>query len=476
MKFKINKRKLKFGSFATALTIGVIAIVILLNVVFSVLISRFPQLNIDFTKNSLYQFNDETKDLLSKLDKDITITVLNDEALYSPKYAEFLRRYAAMSPRITLKYINIEKNPSYRITHQDDSKIAQNSVVVECEQTKRHKTITEDEFSSENNILFMGEYKVSSAILFTTQEKVRKIGLISGHGERYTENFISFLSDSGFAEISQFDITTNGIEADKYDYLAISAPLADYSVKEVKMIDDFLSNKTMYQKNLLMFYSSDTPALPNLEALFAAWGIKVNSDILVDQTKSQPGIPTLVFGNYASDDFGAAAKNNKFNVLIGQSRTLEMLIEEKGGYKTTPIISTFDTAYKKEFLTYKDVNQLVKTDKDKTGSFYTAAIAEKMRYEGQEDLTSHIFVSGSIDVVSQILTTSNFGNAQIMSDVVKYMNNEKDALTMTGKTDEIVYMSIDTNQIILISVIIIGIIPLIILAVGIIIWLRRRHL
>ena len=46
-----NKRRLKFGSFATALTVFVIAAVVLLNIVATMLFARFP---IDLTSGGIY--------------------------------------------------------------------------------------------------------------------------------------------------------------------------------------------------------------------------------------------------------------------------------------------------------------------------------------------------------------------------------------------------------------------------------------
>ena len=84
MDFKkiLSNRKLRFGSFATALSIAFLVVIILLNVIFSVLAERYP-INIDLTKDSIFMLTDESIDYLKGLEKDVDVFVLADEATFT---------------------------------------------------------------------------------------------------------------------------------------------------------------------------------------------------------------------------------------------------------------------------------------------------------------------------------------------------------------------------------------------------------
>ena len=73
-----NKRKFKYGTLATAITVVFIAAVVLLNVLASQLTDRFG-LKIDTTKEQLFEISDQTIDYLGTLEEDIEIAVMTDE-------------------------------------------------------------------------------------------------------------------------------------------------------------------------------------------------------------------------------------------------------------------------------------------------------------------------------------------------------------------------------------------------------------
>ena len=72
----MKSRKTKYGSLSIAITAIVIALVILINMAFSMLTEKFPNIQIDFTLSQTYQLQEDTVDYISKLDQDVTINIL----------------------------------------------------------------------------------------------------------------------------------------------------------------------------------------------------------------------------------------------------------------------------------------------------------------------------------------------------------------------------------------------------------------
>ena len=91
-------------------TVLLILTVLLFNLVSHRAVDRYS-LKLDLTENSLYEFSDTTKDLLSLLDSPVRITVFNREEDYVVMLKEVLKRYAALSPLLTLDFSDPYENP-----------------------------------------------------------------------------------------------------------------------------------------------------------------------------------------------------------------------------------------------------------------------------------------------------------------------------------------------------------------------------
>ena len=73
--------RLKYGSFATAITAIFIAAVILINVVVNVLNERYP-MTLDLTAENAYSVNPENAEFLREIDYEVELTVLFTEEMY----------------------------------------------------------------------------------------------------------------------------------------------------------------------------------------------------------------------------------------------------------------------------------------------------------------------------------------------------------------------------------------------------------
>ena len=134
-----NKRKFKYGTLATTITVVFIAAVVLLNVLASQLTDRFG-LKIDTTKEQLFEISDQTIDYLGTLEENIEIAVMTDEetldngSKYYKLVKEVMEKYAQNSDKITVSYYDIEKNPEIVTkysTYTSDS-ITRANIVVFC--------------------------------------------------------------------------------------------------------------------------------------------------------------------------------------------------------------------------------------------------------------------------------------------------------------------------------------------------------
>ena len=98
-----NRKKLKYGGLATAITVIFVAVVVLVNVVVTQLDKRFPNAKLDLTTANLYEISDETLDYIRNLDKDVDVAISSDEATFtSDKYNKMIAETPVSYTHLTL--------------------------------------------------------------------------------------------------------------------------------------------------------------------------------------------------------------------------------------------------------------------------------------------------------------------------------------------------------------------------------------
>ena len=113
----------KAGALSIAITVFVIAAVIMLNIVAGILSSRYS-LYADMTANDAYELQDSTSAFTASVDKDTEIFILANETVfegYGDYYVQanrLIRRIAESSEKITLSYVDLTTDPTwYNITY-----------------------------------------------------------------------------------------------------------------------------------------------------------------------------------------------------------------------------------------------------------------------------------------------------------------------------------------------------------------------
>ena len=98
MKNIFKMRRFKHGSLATIITVAFIVAVILINVIASLLLERFP-LTIDLTSDQRFNLTQDSVDFVSTITDDVTLTVLAEESefessgIYYKQIYEILKSY-----------------------------------------------------------------------------------------------------------------------------------------------------------------------------------------------------------------------------------------------------------------------------------------------------------------------------------------------------------------------------------------------
>ena len=325
MKMKASTgRKLRYGGVSALLTALIIAVVIIVNVIFSALVQKFMWYG-DLTPDMTYTLSEECIDLIANGDEEFADSskspiemveeVRAEKLAADPSFdveslkiniifctekdkleANATQNYilrtaldleAEFDDYIDVLFYNTVRNPSAVDKFRTNSQtyIASTSVIVEFGTEFRVRQLrsfyvfnddTEDEPWAYN-----GEKAFASSILAVTRAESPIACLTTGHGETFTdEQFLNTLYDAGYI-VQTLNMTEEEIP-EKCRLMVIFNPDADFhasagnseAVDEIAMLDEFLDGTN----SLMVFmspdiYTSTVERLDNLEEYLEEWGI-----------------------------------------------------------------------------------------------------------------------------------------------------------------------------------------------------------
>lgn len=371
-------KKLRYGGVTAVLTALIIAVIIVVNVMFSALSKKFLWYA-DLTPPELFTLSENCIDLIENGDpvfNSASTTEIIDE-LRAQKQAEnpdfqnedlmirlifcdtasewegstkrlYVYQTAQQLAVAFPEYIQVEThdilwNPSAVSKYEGISSTSQ--VVIEFGTEYRVRNL-DDFYEYEDDTkqtlwAYNGEKVLTAAILSVTRAESPVAGIVTNHGEQMSEDLLKTLELAGF-QLANIDLSAmpdDTYEGDIKDYtpipkscrlLVICNPTSDFlevgergdasHLNEIDRLDDFLvGNLSGMKGSLMVFVSSDT-RLDNLEDYLSdEWGVVFNRD-------EATGTPYRVIDESQSLDY-----------QIGSTIRAEYVTEGSGGELSSPL-------------------------------------------------------------------------------------------------------------------------------------------
>ncbi|MCM2270039.1 MAG: GldG family protein, partial [Thermoanaerobaculia bacterium] len=205
----------------------------------------------DWTGESLYTLSEKSLAVLAGLDQDVEVTMFLQPGgqLYDPA-KELLERYAARSPRVSLRTVDPQRNLIEAQRLVDELQLSSlNVVVFESGGDRRvveESTLAEFDYSgmqfgaAPTMTGFKGEEAFTSAILALVEKTKPKVLFTTGHGERSLDDFdeagLSRIRDllgkenlelEGWASLGQGEVPTGT------DLLVVAGPRVNFVAPEL---------------------------------------------------------------------------------------------------------------------------------------------------------------------------------------------------------------------------------------------------
>jgi hypothetical protein len=208
-----NKRtSLKYGSLSIVSIIVVIVIAVLVNLTMLKL-----DIKVDITPNKIYSISDKSKDIIKNLKKDVTIYGLFDEGSIPndvsnsigyqtyKKAVEILDQYKKLSSKITVKYIDPDKEPAI-MTELDPNgtkALQKGEFVFVCGKniTKVSTNDLQASYQNQEDEMLLtnfltAEYSFTSSIKRVAAEKAPTVYFTEGHQEAQYDAQLKYIKQT----------------------------------------------------------------------------------------------------------------------------------------------------------------------------------------------------------------------------------------------------------------------------------------
>lgn len=473
-------KRFKHGSLAVVVTVIFLAAVVLVNVIVGMLVTKFP-VKLDLTTNGLFEVSDKTRDYLKELDSDVHITVTTDEAglaagsAIGKQVVELVNKYAQYSDKITVSFLNPEKNPELIADMNKRYAGDVTTKIIVIESGERIKALAASEIINQdyttNKASSNAEQALTSAIMAVTDANPMKITLLTGESGSDVTALENILSTNGYI-IEEVDPLTGAIDQES-KMVIVNSPIADYTDTTIKKLDTFMSNDGKLGKNLVYIASIYQKPTPNIDAFLTDWGLSVGEGYVMDSDpnytiQGSNGSPIGMYAQVPTNDYTATVENKGAPLFLPLPRPVYTLFTEKDTRKTTSILATNDTAF---VVTADTTNENVVQAKQNIIALGTKTISL-----GSSLASSNVLAIGSGDMfIEMVMTTSTYSNGSFSISMLNKLNDKEMGITIVPKDlmGNVLGMA-DTSKSV-VAAIAIFVIPIVIIGLGVVVWLRRRN-
>ncbi len=480
----LNSRRFRQGSVATAITIIVIALIVVANMVVSSLSSKFS-LNLDLTENKIFDISEETINFLKGMNKDVDIYILDTEqnftagGEYFVQANEVISKYATLSPHVKVQYIDLVRNPAFA-SKFPKLQLSSSSVVVASGQNATDLTPydlynieTDPNYGSQQITSSKAEQAMTSAILKVTSDKVTKVSMLTGHNETELPALKNLLDINNY-EVSDQNLVTEEINPEA-KIAIITAPQQDFSDDELKKLDKFLEGGGKLGHTLLYFASDSQAPLPKLSAFLADWGIEVGNGFVFETAENRViNLNVLMpIVDYTEEEFSKTVKSRGMVTLIPYARPLKTLFETKSSITVTAPLMFSQTSGVVPLDAPSDWRP---SPSDVSGPIPALIFAQKRAYEGTTPLKSNVVACGTmLPVEDSYLGATSLGNGDYFLSLVNTLAERDDIISIQSKAIGGGELGAQSQQVVVFGLLLVILLPLGILIFGIVVWLGRRH-
>ncbi len=285
IKMLASKKNVRLGTYTTATTAVVIALLLVLNLSVRALPEKYMAL--DTTSTGVYSISDQTKEIVGGLEQDLPIYYIVQDGSEDGTVLHLLENYKDLSGHIETEQVDPVENPNF-INQYAGSDANTNSLVVVSGERSRYVDyydIYESEYNYSDtggyvqSTSFNGEGALTSAIQYVTSGEVITAYALEGHGESEMDSGLGTAVEQANMIVNSLNLLTEGEIPSDCDFLIINGPAADLSASEAKILRNYLKNGG----RLLPMTDCTSESLPNLYGVMSDYGVEPVEGMVVEE-------------------------------------------------------------------------------------------------------------------------------------------------------------------------------------------------
>jgi ABC-type uncharacterized transport system involved in gliding motility auxiliary subunit len=455
---RMKSRQTKYAAYVTVYIIVILAVIVAANF----LANRYNK-TFDATANKRYSLSDQTKKVVGDLKQDVTIQYF-DRSTGMQGAKDLLDRYANLSPKLKIQYIDLLKNPTLA---RADNVSREGEAIVQVG-TRREDAKTFDEEG------------VTGALIRALKGGERQVCVVTGHGEHRLDDSSQGEGFSGFQtvvernnyKVQPINLLQKAEIPANCTILVVAGPSGDYIQTEVDALKKYIEGggRALFMLDpplkLGKRQVGDNQALSDL---LASWGVSADKDLLLDESAASQ----LMGGGPEAPVIMQYDSHPIVNDLAGSATAfpLSRSLETKNTDKTSisKLFSTSAESYATNNLNSPEIR--IDPNKDKHGPF-TLAVAGTYNTGKPSGQGRFVVVGNSGWASNQALGFS--GNRTLLLNTINWLSSDEDLIAIRPKEPEDRRITLTRAQFRTVQIVSQIFLPLIVVFGGVMVWLRRR--
>lgn len=501
----MKSKKIKHGTASIIYTVVFIALLAVINVIFSALAQRYS-LFVDMTDAGLWTLSEPTKEIVSDIDGDIKIIFCHEaDYINSNESLRYIyntaKQFDEAFDNISVENINIILEPQKVSQYRYTETTAINTTDIIVTAGGEFRVYSPDAFfvvdsDGETVWAYNGEEIFTAAFLAVTAAETPVAYFTTAHGESVDPEFINTLVKAGY-DVKTIDLTKEDISPDAR-IIIINNPLFDFQgsvlgnlevTSEIKKIDEFLAG----YGTLMVFKDPQTKKLPTLEEYLEEWGVVFGRERVKDFNNSITNDGMTLVAQYTTAGTIASSLHKSISGLTSPPKTIikdacPIYVSgyyvggtDDSGNSTNTYIYSGGTAYRElsavfsasgDAKLYSD-NEVTNSD----GNYKLMTITREIKTVNNDTFTSYVMAAGSVNfTASEYLQSDTYANKDIIYYALRMMGREKVPCDIEFK----VYANTDienmtTQQSNVWTVLLISVVPFVMLVTGAVVSIRRKY-
>jgi ABC-type uncharacterized transport system involved in gliding motility auxiliary subunit len=472
-----SNRQTKWALYATLYTLVIVAILATANF----LANRYNK-SFDTTANKRYSLSDQTEKIVRELKQDVKFTFFDRTDRFQAA-KDLLDRYANLSPRLTIDYVDPYKKPT--VAREAGVKTEGTLFVQTASKREEAKSVTEEEITGaliraikggKRSVCFvagLGERSIEDSrgsgysqlkeTLEGSNYEVKNISLLGGSAEAKAPEKVAIgesapAAPAGASEVPK-DCTVTVVAGPRFDY---PQPAVDALKRSVEgggrvlfLIDPPLK---MGREDI-----ADNAALTGL---LESWGVTLAKNLVIDLSGIgqifglSEAVPLIT--SYTSHPIVREMK--EVAIAMPLVRSLEAKSAEK-----TNVEALFSTSKSSISTTNLAASEIRPSSDDPKGPFSVAAAGSY----GVGSTQGRFVVVGTSGFAANNILRFN-GNRDLMLNMMNWLSSDEDLISIRPKDPEDRRLTLSRDQMNMVRAVSQFLIPLMVVALGVAVWWKRR--